>query len=131
MEKSSAFFSRNVKDNFKQEIFQILRFVEADENSHYLGLPNFIGRKKSAMLGYIKEKVHTRVRSWDEKILTKGGKKILLKTFAQAIPNYAMSIFLLPLEMCKDVEKIDVQILVETFYKKRKKYALDEPGTHV
>lgn len=45
-----------------------------------------------------------KIQSWDGKILNKGGKEILLKTVAQAIPNYAMSEFLLALEMCRDME---------------------------
>lgn len=94
MEKSSVFFSWNVEVNSKQEICELLHFAEADENSHYLGLSNFIGRKKSAKLRYIKEKVQSRMQSWDEKILTKVGKEILLKTVTQAIPNYVMRVFL-------------------------------------
>ncbi|XP_062099843.1 uncharacterized protein LOC133805695 [Humulus lupulus] len=31
-------------------------------------------------------------------------KEVLLKTVVQALPNYAMNVFLLPLEVCKDVE---------------------------
>lgn len=105
-QKSSVFFSRNVSNPCKQEICEVLRFEEADEGSHYLGLPNYIGRKKSAMLGYLKEKVRDRVQNWDGIMLSKGGKEVLLKTVAQTIPNYAMSVFLLPLEMCRDMEKM-------------------------
>lgn len=32
------------------------------------------------------------------------GKEILIKTVAQTFPNYAMSVFLLPVEVCKDLE---------------------------
>lgn len=38
-------------------------------------------------------------------MLTKGGKEILLKIVAQTILNYAMSVFLLPLKMCKEMER--------------------------
>lgn len=38
--------------------------------------------------------------------MSKGGKEILLKTVAQALSNYAMSVFLLPHELCKDLEKL-------------------------
>ncbi|XP_074352959.1 uncharacterized protein LOC141692121 [Apium graveolens] len=71
-QKSSVFFSRNVSNPCKQEICEVLRFEEADEGSHYLGLPNFIGRKKSAMSGYLKEKVRDSVQNWDGKMLSKG-----------------------------------------------------------
>lgn len=99
------FFSRNVPDACKEDICSTLQFSEAEEGSHYLGLPSFVGGKKTAMLGYLKEKLLERVNCWDGKMLSKGGKEILLKTVAQSIPNYAMSIFLLPLYMCREMER--------------------------
>lgn len=118
--KSSVFFSRNVKMECKNEILEALNFPEADETTHYLGLPNFIGRRKSALLGYLKERVKDRVQAWDGKILTKAGKEILLKTVAQAIPNYAMSVFLLPLDMCKEMEKLMCKFWWRTNTKKNR-----------
>lgn len=105
IDKSNAFFSRNAKEDVKNESCGTLRFHEANDNSHYLGLPNLIGRNKSQMLGYIKDNMHDRVDSWNGKLLSKGGKEILLKTVTQSIPNYAMNVFLLPLEICHDMEK--------------------------
>ncbi|XP_017217507.1 uncharacterized protein LOC108195085 [Daucus carota subsp. sativus] len=58
----------------KKEVLDILKFHEADDSSHYLGLPNSLGRKKSALLGYLKEKVQQRVQPWDGKLLNKGAK---------------------------------------------------------
>lgn len=56
-EKSSIFFSRNTATEVRQDICNILGFAEATENAAYLGLPNILGRKKSAVLGYLKEHV--------------------------------------------------------------------------
>lgn len=56
------------------------------------------------MLGYLKERVRDGVQAWDGKFLSKGGKEILIKTMTQAILNYAMSVFLLLLEMCREME---------------------------
>ena len=36
--------------------------------------------------------------------LSGASKEILLKTVAQAIPNYAMQVYLLPLDLCKELE---------------------------
>lgn len=66
-----CFSSRNVKTEVKSEVLGILGFHEADCNSQYLGLPNCIGRNKSAILGYLKEKMRTRIQSWDGKLLNK------------------------------------------------------------
>ncbi|WOG87677.1 hypothetical protein DCAR_0206908 [Daucus carota subsp. sativus] len=104
--KSSVFFSRNVQQDVKDEILQVLGFHEADSNTQYLGLPSCIGRSKTAVLGYLKDRVSSRIQSWDGNLLNKSGKEVLIKTVTQANPTYAMSVFLLPNEMCKDMEKL-------------------------
>lgn len=56
--------------------------MEANDQSLYLGLPNTIGRNKSSTFGFLKEKMQDRIQDWDKKMLSKGGKEILLKTVA-------------------------------------------------
>uniref|UniRef100_A0A803QSS3 Reverse transcriptase n=1 Tax=Cannabis sativa TaxID=3483 RepID=A0A803QSS3_CANSA len=104
-DKSSIFFSRNTDVQTRDAICGDMGIHEVDKNGTYLGLPNIIGRKKSAIQGFLKEKVQKRIQSWDGKLLSKAGKEILLKTIAQALPNYAMSVFLLPIETSREIER--------------------------
>lgn len=83
-----------------------MRMTEAAENSLYLGLPSIIGRNKNAVLGFLKDKVRKRILSWEGKIISKPGKEVLLKTVIQALPSYAMGVFLLPIDMCKEIEQL-------------------------
>lgn len=39
-------------------------------------------------------------------MLSRAEKEVLLKTVAQTIPNYIMGLFLLPNELCEDIEKM-------------------------
>uniref|UniRef100_A0A803Q5E7 procollagen-proline 4-dioxygenase n=1 Tax=Cannabis sativa TaxID=3483 RepID=A0A803Q5E7_CANSA len=104
--KSSIFFSSNTDGSTRTQICSTLNMNEALEGSLYVGLPNIIGRNKKAMLGFVKNKVIARINSWDGKFLSCAGKEILLKTVIQSLPTYAMSVFLLPLCTCKEIEKL-------------------------
>lgn len=103
--KSSVFFSSNVADDRKLEICTQLQMQEAGERSTYLGLPSILGRNKSTLLGYLKEKIDKKIRSWDEGFISRSGKVVLIKNVAQALPSYAMSVFRLPLGITKDMER--------------------------
>ncbi|KAL8103095.1 hypothetical protein AgCh_027577 [Apium graveolens] len=106
VDKSSIFFSNNTCNSLKQDLCHKLNFKKANDRSLYLGLPNIVGRNKSSIFGYIKDKMIDRIEGLDKKTLSKGGKEVLLKTVAQSLPNFAMSVFLLPLNLCQDLEKL-------------------------
>lgn len=65
-----------------------------------------IGRKKKQIFAYLKDRVVKKIQGWKHRHLSRAGKEILLKTVAQSMPNYAMSVFLLPLDLCNDLEKM-------------------------
>lgn len=102
--KSSISFSANVHDSIASQICGILDVTATNDHGTYLGLPSHIGRKKKAVFTYIRDKVSQRLHSWHSKMLSRARKEILLKTVAQAMPNYAMNVFLLPLDLCKELE---------------------------
>ena len=61
---------------------------------------------KVEIFRYIRDKVWKCLQGWNQKLLSRVGKEILLKTVAQAMPNFAMNVYLLPLELCRDIEKM-------------------------
>lgn len=103
--KSPIFFSSNVIQYKRQNICQTLHMIEAYEQSKCLGLPNVIGRNKLAILGFFKEKIYSKLRSWDDKHVSKSGKEVLVKSIVQALPAYVMSVFQLPLGITRDIER--------------------------
>ena len=62
----------------------------------YLGLPEKICGSKRQVFAFIRDRLNNRINSWTAKFLTKGGKEILIKSIAQALPTYVMLCFLLP-----------------------------------
>lgn len=105
LEKSSICFSSNINSQDRGDICQILNMTETDENTSYLGLPSMVGRNRSVTFGFIKDKVRKRLQSWDGRFFSQGGRETLVKAVAQTLPSYAMSVFLLPIEITKDIER--------------------------
>jgi len=71
----------------------------------YLGIPSDWGRSKQEMFSWISARVTAKLEGWKERLLSKGGKEILLKLVVQAIPQYAMSVFKRPQFICKGLEQ--------------------------
>ncbi|XP_052297076.1 uncharacterized protein LOC127902271 [Citrus sinensis] len=96
--KSVLSFSANVDEASLRQVCGILEVSTTSTHGTYLGLSYLIGRKKSDVFSFIKERVWLQIQGWNQKLLSRAGKEIMLKTVAQAIPNYAMNIYLLPLK---------------------------------
>uniref|UniRef100_A0A803NP78 Reverse transcriptase domain-containing protein n=1 Tax=Cannabis sativa TaxID=3483 RepID=A0A803NP78_CANSA len=104
--KSSIFFSPNTEATQRHQICTTLGMTEANDSFLYLGSPNIICRRKTVILGFLKNKIINRINSWNGKFLSRAGKEILLKTVIQSLQTYAMSVFLIPLETYHEIEKI-------------------------
>jgi hypothetical protein len=99
--KSSIFFSPNTQVDARVEICNTLNIDTEALSDKYLGLPALVGADRSDCFMHFVERVMQRIKGWIEKLLSIGGKEILLKAIAQSIPVYAMSVFLLPKNVCK------------------------------
>jgi hypothetical protein len=62
----------------------------------YLGLPTPEGRMKAEKFLNITDRLAKRCSAWDERNLSAAGNDTLIKSVAQALPVYIMSIFVLP-----------------------------------
>lgn len=104
LKKSEVCFSRNV-GRARQEIFSgLMGIPRVDEHGKYLGLPSVVGRAKKPCFAYLKERVWNRISGWKENLLPVGGKEIMLKSVAEALTAYTMSIFKLLKKLCDAVE---------------------------
>ena len=68
-----------------------------------LGLLMACGKSKVNTFKELQERITKRVMGWKEKFISKAGREILIKTIAQAIPTYTMSIFKLPKALCDSI----------------------------
>ncbi|KAA3477127.1 RNA-directed DNA polymerase [Gossypium australe] len=103
----------NTFEGVKEEISGVLGVRCSTNLEKYLGFPNVVGKRKRESFQNIKDKVNQRIGQWSTRLLSQGGKEIFIKSVLQAIPNYAMTCFLLPKSLCEKLENI--------FYGKKKK----------
>ena len=108
-DKSSIFFSMNTMVEVKEEVCQILNVMTESLNDKYLGLPALVGAERSDCFRHLVDRVRQRVNGWKEKLLSMGGKEVLIKSIAQAIPVYAMMVFKIPQNICKGISDTILQ----------------------
>jgi hypothetical protein len=102
-EKTSIFFSKNTSPTKRQEIIQLSGFQVSQQYDKYLGLPSLVGKSRTKAFKGIKDRVWNRLNNWKVKFLSQAGKEILLKAVVQAIPTYSMSVFQLPITLCREI----------------------------
>lgn len=109
LQKSSVVFSKNVHPAVKDHLASILEVNCTEEHDRYLGLPIHIGRSKTAIFEYIRERLTKKLVNWKAKILSSAGKEILIKAVAQTMPLYVMNCYLLPKGLCDDLHQLCAQ----------------------
>jgi hypothetical protein len=106
LDKSEVSFSRNVPEIEKDMICHQIAIKTVASHSRYLGLPVIFGRSKKDVFSFVQERIWKKVKGWKEKFLSRAGKETLIKSVAQAIPNYIMSCYKIPEGCCKSIESM-------------------------
>lgn len=104
--KSSIVFSPNTSQTDREIVCASLQVVEVNKPGTYLGMPMSIGRNKNEVFGFLTDRVRSKLQGWVNKDISKAGKVTLLKSAAQTIPNFWMSIFLIPTGVCEGIERL-------------------------
>jgi len=105
-----------------------LRIPILQRTGTYLGLPSDWGRSRKEVFSWIIARVNAKLEGWKEQFISKGGKEILIKYVIQAIPQYAMMIFQLPISICSSIEKCIARFWWRTNQNKGGVYVLEEMG---
>lgn len=100
-DKSSILFTKKCSDNLKEVVKRKVHVFNEALTERYMGLPTDVGRSKGGAFKYLKDQVWKRVQGWMEQSLSDGGKEVLIKAVAQAVPTYSMGYFRLPRGLCQ------------------------------
>ncbi|XP_048491644.1 uncharacterized protein LOC125492933 [Beta vulgaris subsp. vulgaris] len=104
--KSEVSFSKKVTSCRRAEIRDLFGVREVVKHDKYLGLPTVIGRSKKMVFAVLKERVWKKLQGWKEKLLSRAGKEVLLKSVIQSIPTYMISLFALPEGILDDINSM-------------------------
>lgn len=99
----SIFFSRNKRAKVKQDIQGLMGGRIMEDFEKYLGLPMVGGRSKVNTFKDLQENITKRVLGWKENYISKARREVLIKTVAQAIPIYSISIFKILVALCNTI----------------------------
>ena len=68
----------------RAEVCTALNIVTESLNDKYLGLPAMIGIDRTDCFRHLIDRVRGKIKGWKEKLLSMGGKEVLIKSVAQA-----------------------------------------------
>jgi hypothetical protein len=106
VDKSSIHFAKGVSAATRAVIKNQLDVHNEVLSEKYLGMPTNVGNSTNNAFKYLKDIIWKRVQGWMEQTLSAGGKEVLIKAVAQAIPTYSMSCFKLPRGLCKHIDGV-------------------------
>jgi hypothetical protein len=106
MTKSEIMYSKQVPNNIKEEIGQILPMQRVEFFSKYLGMPTQLGKSKNQVFNYISDRVLKKLKGWKERNLSFAWRGTLTKAVIQVIHTYVMSCFMLPKGLCQKIEQM-------------------------
>lgn len=72
-------------------------------HAKYLGIATVVGMSKKEVFGALLDRVCKKIQGWEEKLLSRAGKEVLLKAVIQALPTYLMGVYKLPSSVKSDI----------------------------
>nr|XP_027067822.1 uncharacterized protein LOC113693489 [Coffea arabica] len=90
-QKSGYLVHPSISPSRKRVIERLTHFSRQDFPIRYLGFPLYSGRGKAAYFGEVCQSVVARVMSWKSRLLSTGGKLVLIKHVLSAIPVHLLS----------------------------------------
>ena len=105
-EKSGLIFSKLVTRERKKAIKLELNMKSVHQNAIYLGAPLFTSRNRSKDFKFLQERLESKLKGWRCKALSWAGRNTLIKSVAQALPNYTFLSFDVPGSVCNKLDAV-------------------------
>ncbi|XP_010468816.1 PREDICTED: uncharacterized protein LOC104748941 [Camelina sativa] len=99
LEKSSIMFGKKVPTEVRTQLKGVMGISSEGGMGSYLGIPEDLQGSKTKAFRYVSDRLDDRVNGWSAKILSKGGKEVMIKSVALALPTHVMSCYKLPTEL--------------------------------
>ena len=106
VEKSRVFPSKGVSPHFLNQIRAHWGLSKRLPSAKYLGIPLFLTPHRKKDFNDVKELIKNKLSSWKSKNLSWAGCATLIKSVAQAIPSYSMSVLQFPKGLCEQLDAI-------------------------
>lgn len=101
--KCSIMFNAREQLMEYEQVKAVLEVQREVFEAKYLGLPTPRGRVKGVHFQDLRERLCKRLKDYSERYMSAAAKEVLIKSVAQAMPTYIMSVFKLPLGLCDDL----------------------------
>lgn len=95
--------SSNATEEQKRNVSNWLGVKLAENPGTYLGIPSLWGKTRKEVLAVLKDRILDKLQGWNQKLLSQGGREILIKAVVSAIPIYMMSSFKCPKSFCTEI----------------------------
>ncbi|XP_042964739.1 uncharacterized protein LOC122298962 [Carya illinoinensis] len=94
--KSAILFSKKISDPRKSSIIRMIGFSEGSFPFNYLGVPIVMGRLKVCDFGDLIGRFNKKVAGWKMKLLSTGGRVILLRHVLSSMATHLMVVLHVP-----------------------------------
>ncbi|XP_059295549.1 uncharacterized protein LOC132048883 [Lycium ferocissimum] len=105
-DKSSFYLHSKVGNGISQSVRDITGFSKGQFPLTYLGCPIFHTRKRKDFYSGLIKRVKERLHSWKGKLLSFGGKSVLIKSVLQTMPVHLLSVLVPPKCVLNELHKI-------------------------
>ncbi|XP_010481146.1 PREDICTED: uncharacterized protein LOC104759984 [Camelina sativa] len=94
--KSSIQFGHTVDAGVQAEIQGVLGITNLGGMGSCLNIHESLGGSKTKVFSYVRDRLQSRTTGWSVRLLSKGGKEVMVKSVATAVPTFVMSCYRLP-----------------------------------
>ncbi|KAK3188861.1 hypothetical protein Dsin_028422 [Dipteronia sinensis] len=103
-EKSAIFFSEQLSLRRKNEILDETGFVEGKFPFTYLGVPIVDGKLRVSQFDPLIQKISKKVEGWKSRLLSQGGRLVLLRHVLSSMPLHLLSFLNTPKIVFKKIQ---------------------------